>query len=131
MRYALVGVAVVASLAFAWLGASYLLNEPANITAAIPAVPALAMGWVAFGLIKRQAWAAYLISVVAFLCALSVGLLILFLGPGNYRDQPPTPGFDPAWLILLGALALAVTVGAMAISVGGDLRRQRRERETK
>lgn len=134
MRYALIGVAVVGSLSLAALATFYVVDQPymhpgAFIEVAIPAAMALALGLAANGLIKRQAWAAYFLSVVAFLCALPVVFLILYLGPGNYSDQPPSPGFDPAWLLLLGALGLPVTIGGVAIAVGGDLRRQRRERE--
>ena len=129
MRYTLIGVAVVASLALAGLGASYSLNEPDTITAATPAALALAMGWVAFGLIKRQG-----MGRVSHQCR---GVPVCAVRrvahprsrPAAIEISRPPPGFDPAWLILLGALALALTVGAVAISVGGDLRRQRRERE--
>lgn len=131
MRNALIGVAVVASVSLAGLAASEVLGQPyrygVSFTAAMFVAAALAMALAAIGLIKSQAWAAYLLSAVAFLCALPIVGLMLFLGPGNWRTQPAT-GFDQVWLILWGALALPLTVGGVAIAVGGDLSRKRRER---
>jgi hypothetical protein len=89
------------------------------------AAAALAMALAAIGLAKRQAWAAYLLSVMAFLCALPIVGLMLWLA-GTWRTEPAT-GFDLGWLVLWGALALPIAVGGVAIAVGRDLRRQHRE----
>jgi hypothetical protein len=122
VRYFLIAVAIAAALYLGWLARGL---HPAYSIFLWPL--ALAMGLAAIGLMKRQAWAAYLLSVAAFLCVLPIVFLMLFLA-SSWRTQPATPGSDPAGLILWGALALAVTVGGTGISLGGRLRRERRER---
>lgn len=124
MRYFLIAVAIAAALFLAWLARD--LHPAYSI---FLWTPALAMGLAAIGMIKRRAWGAYLLSVAAFLCVLPIMFLMLMLA-SMWRTQPATPGSDPSGLILLGALALALTVGGTGIALGGRLRRERRERDT-
>ena len=129
MRYALIAVAIAASLFLGWLGGSFLLAQltaplayPRNETVLIAVLGTLAliMAMDAIGLIRRQAWAAYLLSVVAFLSSPVIALLTIVASGLSYGA-----GLAGRAFIFLGAILAALLIGLLGLAVGEKLRRER------
>ena len=133
MRYALIAVAIGASLSCVfvawrlWLGEQVVTpgyeNDPDYTYVVVLVVAATVLAFAAGGLIARRAEGAYLLSIAAFMLAMPLALLAI-LSLGWY--SPYSTG-DPGLVrfLGLGLLALDLWVAVQGIRVGRRLSMQK------
>ena len=127
MRYALIVVAIGASLFLTWLSWIFLLRaldargDTGNdwSVVVVLATAALVMAFAAGGLVARRAEGAFLLSVGAFMCALPLAFVAML----SFVAWDVTSNPGPERLLGPVGLGLDLWVGVLGLRLGRSMRR--------
>jgi len=97
-----------------------------SIPLAVYAIAAiLVVGLAAVGMIRRQAWGAFVFGWAMVLVAVAAALALFLSGfnPSPYASRDPDPSFNPVKLLVLVILPVAIGAAVLAFRFGRSLRR--------